>query len=511
MSPSGREAAAPAATFAVIVALGVERTAFRALAERDPPLGIIQSGPGPERAASAATAALAAGASGLVSFGLAGALRAELAPGAVLVPRRVRSIAGASFEADSEWHAALTGAVRDIGLAPELDDLLTVPSALTTAAEKAKAAAGGAAAADMESAAIADRRGSRRRAFRCVARRRRRRGRRAPRGRRALDRRARRAADRRRGCRRASSRTVARALDSRSALSGGAPHARAARADRIRQPIRLRRAGRAPRRVVGALVSVADSIGDRLARVVGAILRWRKLAIVVLLAGAVASVWYAAHHLGVNTDTTTMISPELAWRQNFNEYREAFPARDRNLLIVIDARTPTRADAFAAKNARRAAPRARSLSLDLAARRGRVLRAQRPLVLAARAARAALGPAHGRAAAPGAAACALRRRGGARRRGTHTRAGSRAGRRRCRGCAALHRAHARARRGAHGGAGAARLGQADLDRRRAAAEPAAAHRAPALRRLRQDPTGESRDRRGSRDRRAPRTRPRPSP
>src|SRR5690349_16250329 len=44
-----------------------------------------------------------------------------------------------------------------------------------------------------------------------------------------------------------------------------------------------------------------------------------------------------------------MISPALAWRQNFSEYREAFPARDRNLLIVIDARTPARADAFAAK------------------------------------------------------------------------------------------------------------------------------------------------------------------
>jgi adenosylhomocysteine nucleosidase len=42
-----------------------------------------------------------------------------------------------------------------LGLAPELDDLLSVPSALTTVAEKAKAAAGGAAAADMESAAIA--------------------------------------------------------------------------------------------------------------------------------------------------------------------------------------------------------------------------------------------------------------------------------------------------------------------------------------------------------------------
>jgi len=155
MSASGREAAAPAATFAVIVALGVERSALRALAQRDPPLGIIQSGPGPERAASAATAALAAGASGLVSFGLAGALRADLAPGAVLVPRRVRSNTGASFEVDAEWHAALTGAVRNLGLAPALEDLLSVPSALTTVAEKAKAAAAGAAAADMESAAIA--------------------------------------------------------------------------------------------------------------------------------------------------------------------------------------------------------------------------------------------------------------------------------------------------------------------------------------------------------------------
>src|SRR5215467_3825808 len=104
MSASGREAAAPAATCAVIVALGVERAALRSRAERDPPLGVIQSGPGPERAASAATAALASGASGLMSFGLAGALRAELAPGAVLLPRRVRSAAGA-FDADPQWHA----------------------------------------------------------------------------------------------------------------------------------------------------------------------------------------------------------------------------------------------------------------------------------------------------------------------------------------------------------------------------------------------------------------------
>ena len=95
--------------------------------------------------------------------------------------------------------------------------------------------------------------------------------------------------------------------------------------------------------------TLADWIRDRLVRVVGGILRWRKVAIVVLLAAAVASLWYAAHNLGVNTDTTNMISATLPWRQNFNEYREAFPVRDRNLLVVIDAKTPARADEFAAK------------------------------------------------------------------------------------------------------------------------------------------------------------------
>jgi adenosylhomocysteine nucleosidase len=155
MSASGREAAAPAATFAVIVALGVERAALRVGVERDPPLGVIQSGPGPGRAASAATAALASGASGLLSFGLAGALRAELEPGAVLLPRRVRSAEGSSFDVDPEWHAELYAAVRGLGLATELGDLLSVPSALTSVAEKAKAAANAVVAADMESAAIA--------------------------------------------------------------------------------------------------------------------------------------------------------------------------------------------------------------------------------------------------------------------------------------------------------------------------------------------------------------------
>ena len=155
MSASGREAAAAAATVAVIVALGIERAALRASADRDPPLGILQSGPGAERAARAATTALASGASGLLSFGLAGALRRQLEPGDVVLPRRVLTTTGAAFNADDEWHAALAANLRAAGMRPNLDDLLSVPAALTTPAEKSAAAAGGAAAVDMESAAIA--------------------------------------------------------------------------------------------------------------------------------------------------------------------------------------------------------------------------------------------------------------------------------------------------------------------------------------------------------------------
>jgi hypothetical protein len=137
----------------VIVALGVERAAFRARGANA--AAVIQSGPGPERAAHAATAALASGASGLVSFGLAGALREQLEAGVVLLPRRVRTAAGASFGADPEAHALLAAALHAAGIRPNLDDLLSVPAALTTAAEKLDAAADGAVGVDMESAAIA--------------------------------------------------------------------------------------------------------------------------------------------------------------------------------------------------------------------------------------------------------------------------------------------------------------------------------------------------------------------
>jgi adenosylhomocysteine nucleosidase len=154
MAVDGSVAAATPETVAVIVALGLERASLRRAGAAQAGISVVQSGPGPARAARAASAAVEAGASALVSWGLAGALVARLAPGSVVLPRRVRGEGGQVFFADREWHAALARGLLGV-LEPCFDDLVTVPAALTTAAAKAASAADGAAAADMESAAIA--------------------------------------------------------------------------------------------------------------------------------------------------------------------------------------------------------------------------------------------------------------------------------------------------------------------------------------------------------------------
>jgi hopanoid biosynthesis associated RND transporter like protein HpnN len=89
------------------------------------------------------------------------------------------------------------------------------------------------------------------------------------------------------------------------------------------------------------------AIGAWLARWASAVVARPRAAAGATLALAALAVWYAAGNLGVNTDTANMISPTIPWRQHYNEYRDAFPLRDRNLLIVVDAATSARADQFA--------------------------------------------------------------------------------------------------------------------------------------------------------------------
>ena len=86
-------------------------------------------------------------------------------------------------------------------------------------------------------------------------------------------------------------------------------------------------------------------IGNALAAWVRLVLRLRKTTIPIWIALAGFGVHKAVSDLGTNTDSADMISPQLPWRQDFTTYRESFPSRDRNLIVVIDAASVSRTDA----------------------------------------------------------------------------------------------------------------------------------------------------------------------
>jgi adenosylhomocysteine nucleosidase len=150
------DGAVPAAVphTAIIAALANERAALTRAAHAALGWSVVQSGPGPERAAQCARAAVAAGAKALVSWGLAGGLAANVEPGTVILPRRVIMQRGETFAVDAAWHERLAPLASEF--ATSFGDLLTVSAALGSPAAKAAAATALAAVAvDMESAAIA--------------------------------------------------------------------------------------------------------------------------------------------------------------------------------------------------------------------------------------------------------------------------------------------------------------------------------------------------------------------
>jgi adenosylhomocysteine nucleosidase len=106
------------------------------------------------RAAAAAKRSIDSGACLLVSWGLAGGLGAGVAPGTVVLPRRVLERGAAPVPVDVAWHSRLAPLAEELVL--ECGDLLTVPEALESpAAKRAAAAATNAVAVDMESAGVA--------------------------------------------------------------------------------------------------------------------------------------------------------------------------------------------------------------------------------------------------------------------------------------------------------------------------------------------------------------------
>ena len=118
---------------------------------------LVMSGMGGEAARQAALALVAAGARGLLSFGLAGGLDPALAAGAVLLPRAVTDGDGTVHTAHVPWRERLAALQSARGPAPIVEGvLLSLAQPLTTPLSKSQARARtGAVAVDMESFAIA--------------------------------------------------------------------------------------------------------------------------------------------------------------------------------------------------------------------------------------------------------------------------------------------------------------------------------------------------------------------
>ncbi|HEV2700151.1 MAG TPA: hypothetical protein VGV09_00865 [Steroidobacteraceae bacterium] len=120
---------------------------------------VALSGMGPQAAARAAQDLVAAGAQGLLSFGLAGALDPKLAAGAVVMPQCVIDGAGGAYTPYGPWRdrlAAQAAAIADAAMVVG-GTLLSVAQPLSSVAAKSQARSRtNACAVDMESFAIAE-------------------------------------------------------------------------------------------------------------------------------------------------------------------------------------------------------------------------------------------------------------------------------------------------------------------------------------------------------------------
>lgn len=93
---------------------------------------------------------------GLVSFGFAGGLAATLAPGTIVLPKRLRTTGGRCWPVDSLWRIRVADEL-DPALSVNAGDLLETRGVVATPAEKRSLhAATGAVAVDMESATLAE-------------------------------------------------------------------------------------------------------------------------------------------------------------------------------------------------------------------------------------------------------------------------------------------------------------------------------------------------------------------
>ena len=84
-------------------------------------------------------------------------------------------------------------------------------------------------------------------------------------------------------------------------------------------------------------------IAKMLSAWIGLVERFNILFILLILGGAGFCLNYTIHHIGMNTSTTDMLSPDLEWRKLDKAHDAIFPQYTDNILVVIEAGTPDEA------------------------------------------------------------------------------------------------------------------------------------------------------------------------
>ena len=70
------------------------------------------------------------------------------------------------------------------------------------------------------------------------------------------------------------------------------------------------------------------------------LLRYPKTLILLICLACGFSLFYTVRHLGIDTDTTNILSEDLPFQQDRKRFIETFPQDDLAILVVIDAQTP---------------------------------------------------------------------------------------------------------------------------------------------------------------------------
>jgi hopanoid biosynthesis associated RND transporter like protein HpnN len=88
---------------------------------------------------------------------------------------------------------------------------------------------------------------------------------------------------------------------------------------------------------------ITDVYGQFITRLNERLLRYPKTLIVLVLTVCGLSLYYTAGHLGIDADTTDILSKDLQFQKDRERFIETFPQDDQAILVVVDARTPEQA------------------------------------------------------------------------------------------------------------------------------------------------------------------------